>query len=316
MNSVVIKYPVYDLENRLLVAAGTELTRDFLAEFQARSRGVYEPIPLLEYGSIRKDLLRQFGIPPYDVIFSQAEKVLEILTVMERVRLPLPILQGLDYFRRHDFHTYRHMLMIFALTTLIAEELGPEYKELVRDEMAHTGPTHDFGKIAVPLSVLLKKEPLTPGEYDMLRHHTLTGYVLLAHYLGDSSSLAALISRDHHERCNGSGYPRGIEQRDLKVEITTVADIYDALIAQRPYRPVSFDNRTALEELTWMAQRGEIGWDVVHVLVAYNRHNKPSYKDFQISLECRGRAPEGNVYGKVAGNEEDEQRQPPPACRR
>ncbi|MBA3014115.1 MAG: HD domain-containing protein [Proteobacteria bacterium] len=300
MNTIVLQYSVYDLNNRLLVEAGTELTPEFMVEFCQRNRESYPILPLLGYGTLRQDLLQQFILPPYNVIFSQKEKVAEILAVMEQVRLPLPLLEGMDYFRHNDFHTYRHMLMIFALTTLIAEELSPENKKLVQEEMAHTGPTHDFGKIAVPLSILLKKEPLTPDDYSLLRHHTLTGYVLLSHYLKDPSNLAALISRDHHERINGSGYPRGIHQRNLKIEITTVADIYDALIAQRPYRPVSFDNRSALEELTWMAQRGEIGWDVVHILVSFNRRNKPSVKDFQISMECRGREPEGNLYGLVA----------------
>lgn len=307
MTALVLRYPVYDLENRLLAAAGTELTQEFLTELLTRSRESYATCPLLQYGSIHQDLVRQFRVPPYDVIFSQPGKMAEILTVMDRVRLPLPILKGMDYFRQNDFHTYRHMLMIFALTTLIAEELRPENKGLMQEEMARTGPTHDFGKIAVPLAVLRKKEPLTTREYDLLRHHTLTGYVLLAHYLQDASCLAAIIGRDHHERLNGSGYPRGIRQGDLKVEITTVADIYDALIAQRPYRPVSFDNRTALEELTWMAQRGEIGWSVVQVLVAYNRRNKPSPKDFKISLECRGRQPERNAYGTVVDHGEEEE---------
>lgn len=303
MSALIVQYPVYDLKNRLLVDVGTELTPEFMEQFSMQSRESYAMLSLLHYGSIRKDLLHQFEIPPYNVIFSQKEKVAEILAVMERVRLPLPLLEGMDYFRQNDFHTYRHMLMIFALTTLIAEELRPEHKELVQEEMAGTGPTHDIGKIAVPLSVLLKKKPLTTNEHNLLQHHTLTGYILLTHYQQNSSHLAALIARDHHERCNGSGYPRAIRQRDLKIEITTVADIYDALIAQRPYRPVSFDNRSALEELTWMAQRGEIGWDVVHVLVSYNRRNKPSIKEFQISMECRGQEPEGNVYGSVADND-------------
>lgn len=302
MDAPIVNYPVYDLKNRLLVDAGTVLTPEFMKGFSTQGKESFALLPLLSYGSIRKDLLHQFEIPPYDIIFSQKEKVADIITVMERVRLPLPLLEGMDYFKQNDFHTYRHMLMIFALTTLISEEMSPEFKGMVQDEMAHTGPTHDFGKIAIPLSVLLKKEPLTTSEHSLLQHHTLTGYILLAHYLQNTSHLAAHIARDHHERCNGSGYPRGIKQRDLKIEITTVADIYDALIAQRPYRPVSFDNRSALEELTWMAQRGEVGWDVVQVLVSYNRRNKPSPKDFQISLERRGKQPEGNVYGSLADN--------------
>ena len=303
---IVTKFPVYDLEKRLLVEAGTELTPEFLAGFQASQRKSHDPILLIRHGLIRDDLLRQLRTPPYDIIFSQPDKVSDILAVMERVRLPPPIFKGLDYFRRHDFHTYRHMLMIFALSILIAGELEKS-EDLIHDKIAHSGPTHDLGKIAVPLAILLKKEPLTVREHDMLRHHTLTGYLLLAHYMQDTSNIAAVIARDHHERRNGSGYPGGIEQRDISVEITTVADIYDALIAQRPYRPASFDNRTALEELTLMAERGELGWDVVRVLISYNRRNKPSYNEFEVSLERRGHAPDGNVYGKVINDHQEDE---------
>ena len=86
-------------------------------------------------------------------------------------------------------------------------------------------------------------------------------------------------------------------------EITTVCDIYDALVAQRPYRPISYDNRTALEELTWMAERGEIGWDGVQALVAYNRESRPALNEFQVSLERRGTPPGHNLYGKIADKE-------------
>jgi HD-GYP domain-containing protein (c-di-GMP phosphodiesterase class II) len=76
-----------------------------------------------------------------------------------------------------------------------------------------------------------------------------------------------------------------------------VADIYDALISPRPYRPVSYDNRSALEELIAQAERGTINETVVRVLVALNRRSKPHHQNLVISSECRGKAPSENVYG-------------------
>ena len=67
----------------------------------------------------------------------------------------------------------------------------------------------------------------------------------------------------------------------------------------RSYRPVSFDNRSALEELTKMAEQGQIGWDVLKALIAQNRLDKPEYKDIAVSREKRGSAPRGNLYGKI-----------------
>ncbi len=296
----VTKYPIYDLNGNLLVSAGTELNAEFMAELCAQNVSDYGTIPLLQYGSVLKDLMRQFTIPPYDVIFSREKASLRVLDVMERVRLPLPILEAMDYFRENDFHTYRHMLLISALSTLILLEIEPQYGRLHEEELSHLGPFHDIGKIAVPIKILLKKTPLTHGELDLLKNHAQTGYALLSYYLNDAENLAAIIARDHHERRNGTGYPTGKMQDNLLVEVTAVCDIYDALIAQRPYRPVSYDNRSAIEELTLMAQRGEIGWKAIQVLVAYNRHDRPDPLDIEISLERRGKEPDNNIYRKFA----------------
>jgi len=297
MNQIVT-YPIHDLNGTLLVPAGTELSADFMAELCASNPNQYEIIPLLQHKTILKDLLRQFTIPPYDVIFSQDKASLTVLDVMERVRLPLPILQAMDYFREKDFHTYRHMLMISALSTLILQEIDPQYSQLYEEELAHFGPSHDIGKITIPVEVLLKKTPLTHGELDLLKNHALAGYVLLSYYLKDEHSFAALIAKDHHERRNGSGYPTGMQQKNLIVEISAACDIYDALVAQRPYRPTSYDNRSAIEELTKMAERGDIGWKTVQVLVAYNRQDMPDPLQIRVSLEKRGKEPVNNVYGK------------------
>ena len=230
---------------------------------------------------------------------AREETKAKVFKVMERIALPLPVLQAMDFFKKNDFHTYRHMLTISALSTLILDHLDPHHERRT-GELSHFGPSHDLGKFTIPLAVLLKKTPLTSQELDMLRHHAVAGYVLVSHYLKDHSGLASMIALDHHERRNGTGYSRGIEQGNLTVEVTTVCDIYDALVAQRPYRPISYDNRTALEELTWMAQRGEIGWEPVQVLVAYNRQNSTEAETITISLERRGKPPKQNVYGIMA----------------
>jgi HD-GYP domain-containing protein (c-di-GMP phosphodiesterase class II) len=252
----------------------------------------------MDYGSFRQDLFGILNMAPYDVIFSDADIRAEIIDVIKSVRFVAPVLEVLDYFKDSDTPTYRHMLTIFALTILIARDLMPNYRKRV-SEIAH-GPTHDFGKICVPLDILKKDHALTREESDCLKHHTLAGYVLLAYHLKDPRSIAAKVARDHHERMNGKGYPRGIAQEDLMVEIVAVCDVYDALISTRPYRPVSYDNRAALEVLTSMAEKGEVGWRAVHSLIAHNRRSKPVYSEIVPSLKKRGTSPPGNLYGKVA----------------
>jgi HD-GYP domain-containing protein (c-di-GMP phosphodiesterase class II) len=81
------------------------------------------------------------------------------------------------------------------------------------------------------------------------------------------------------------------------IEIVVISDIFDALLMKRPYRATSYDTRTALEEITEQARQGKIDWEVVQVLVACNRRNKPHYRDCSVSLEKRGVPPTDNNYG-------------------
>jgi HD-GYP domain-containing protein (c-di-GMP phosphodiesterase class II) len=83
------------------------------------------------------------------------------------------------------------------------------------------------------------------------------------------------------------------------VEIITVCDIYDALISPRPYRPTCFDNRSAIEEITRLAERGEIGWYVVKALVAHNRQVAYDPDAVWVSDAKRGSPPADNAYGII-----------------
>jgi HD-GYP domain-containing protein (c-di-GMP phosphodiesterase class II) len=84
------------------------------------------------------------------------------------------------------------------------------------------------------------------------------------------------------------------------VEIVAVCDIYDALVSPRPYRPVSYDNRSALEEIVTMAEQKQLRWKVVRALIALNRKSKPHPRNCLISLEKRGAPPPDNQYGMIA----------------
>jgi HD-GYP domain-containing protein (c-di-GMP phosphodiesterase class II) len=260
-----------------------------------------EEYGLLQHGTVQSDMQRFLEIPPYLDIFSNKQLVSEIFAKMASVKLPLPLLKALDYFRQHDFHTYRHILMVFTLSSMLVKELDVDSSKSDADFLA--GPSHDFGKISVPLHILKKAGPLTVSEKDMLKYHPMTGYVLLSYYMGDHKHPAVIVSRDHHERCDGSGYPRGVKDMGPIVEMIAACDVYDALLSPRPYRPLSYDNRTALEEMTRMADAGTLSWRSVEALVACNRHGRPSADQVVVSRDVRGTPPEGNCYGMVVEDE-------------
>jgi HD-GYP domain-containing protein (c-di-GMP phosphodiesterase class II) len=170
-------------------------------------------------------------------------------------------------------------------------------KEILLETTA--GPLHDFGKICVPLEILKKETHLRRHEREALEHHTIAGFVLLAYYLKDPGAIAAVIARDHHERLDGSGYPRGISLSSRFVEVVAACDVYDALVSPRPYRKQSYDTRTALEIITTMAEEGRINWNVVQALISHHRKGKPPPEECKVSVEKRGKHPGGNLYGIV-----------------
>lgn len=296
MTPATLQYPVTCLDGKVLLAPGTPLTRNVLADISSRRPRTRRPErSLLRHGTVRRDLrsLTREGV--YDVIFGNASESEELRRTMERTRVPLPVLEAVDYFREYDPYTYGHTLRVFALSCLLARRLGGREGDGITELMA--GPLHDYGKICVPLSILRKSSPLQRSERDILEHHTLAGSVLLHYDLGSAVHPAAAVARDHHERKDGTGYPRGIRLRDRLVEIIAACDVYDALISPRPYRKKPFDNRTALEEITGMAEQGKIGWAIVRALVAYNRKRGAAAR--AVSREKRGTPPEGNFHGIV-----------------
>ncbi|HZD54843.1 MAG TPA: HD domain-containing phosphohydrolase [Candidatus Aquicultoraceae bacterium] len=274
------------------------LSRDVIRRIAGSSAAAQRrEAPFLAHGSTRGDLLRYMRQHSYRHIFGDARECAPLLALLERVRLPRAVLDILGFFRRNDRYTYRHILIVTALTGLFAQSMGKDLRDAFLESSA--GPLHDLGKISVPLKILRKTKPLLRTERDWLEHHTTAGYVLLAYYLGKPAALPCVVARDHHERRDGSGYPRGIPLAEPLVEIVVACDVYDALISPRPYRTQSFDNRTAIEEITSMAEAGKIGWDVVRFLVSRNREHRPPLEECTVSLEKRGRPPKGNLYGVI-----------------
>ena len=301
MTIPMLDYSVYTLDKHQLLPAGKMLTPDTLNALIKTSSGTsYLELPFLEYGTVYKDILGLIQKPPYRTIFGKREKR-ATLSTMENVHLIKPVLESLDYFKKSDIYTYKHILVVFALATIMSQDLVENSKDRITE--ARAGQMHDFGKINVPLQILKKCNPLTRTDRSILEHHVLAGFVLLSYYNQDFRSLSARIAKDHHERRDGSGYPAGISLRDRMVEIISACDIYDALLSPRPYRLTPFDNRTALEEITRMAQGGQLSWDVAKILVSYNRKDKPNILECTVSTEKRGTPPAHNFYGIIANDD-------------
>jgi len=150
-----------------------------------------------------------------------------------------------------DNETGNHILRTQRYVEALAWRLQhhPRFAPLLDEEairmMFKSAPLHDVGKVGIPDAILLKPGPLNDEEWEIMRRHTELGRdaILRAEQnLGEAAGFlryACEIAYCHHEKWDGSGYPQGLaeEQIPLSARLMAVADVYDALISQRPYKP-------------------------------------------------------------------------------
>ncbi|RYB01822.1 HD-GYP domain-containing protein [Lichenibacterium ramalinae] len=135
-----------------------------------------------------------------------------------------------------DGDTGEHTVRVARYSRMIAEELGLPAEDCRNLYLA--APLHDIGKVAVPDQVLLKPGRLTAEETMVVRMHAAVGERILGDSASDLIRLAAEIAGYHHERWDGAGYPRGLagEAIPLSARIVAVADVFDAMTTERPYK--------------------------------------------------------------------------------
>ncbi|MFC5405229.1 HD domain-containing phosphohydrolase [Cohnella soli] len=133
--------------------------------------------------------------------------------------------------------TGNHVKRVAEYSYVLARALGLSSAEA---EMLRTAsPMHDIGKVAIPDAVLNKPGKLTPAEYEIIKSHTKIGYQLLKGSKRDLLRTAAIVAEQHHEKWDGTGYPLGRKGEEIHIygRITAVADVFDALSAERVYKP-------------------------------------------------------------------------------
>ena len=135
-----------------------------------------------------------------------------------------------------DSSTEEHTRRVAMLAVEIGEQLGLSKSRL--RSLAIGGLLHDIGKLSVPEEILRKPDSLNDDEYAVIKLHPERGRELLNELGGFDDAVGRLVL-DHHERLDGSGYPRGVEggALDLATRILAVCDVYDALVSPRVYRP-------------------------------------------------------------------------------
>jgi putative two-component system response regulator len=160
------------------------------------------------------------------------------LVRMEELRATrLEIVQRLGLAAEYkDNETGLHVIRMSHFSRILGLAAGMSENEA--DDLLHAAPMHDVGKIGIPDSILQKPGPLDPDEWKIMQSHATIGAEIIGEHPNGMLALARNIALTHHEKWDGSGYPKGLAGEAIPLEgrITAIADVFDALTSVRPYK--------------------------------------------------------------------------------
>jgi len=174
------------------------------------------------------------GVKLYEQVKQAGEKIKESLEKQRQAMLGIIQAMALTVERR-DPYTAGHQRRVAALANAIASEMG--FSENQTDGIRLAGMIHDLGKIAIPIEILSKPGAITENEFGIIKSHPEAGYDILKE-IEFPWPIARMVLQ-HHERMDGSGYPRRISNDDILegARVLAVADVVEAMSSDRPYRP-------------------------------------------------------------------------------
>ena len=252
-----------------------------------KNNGIDSPLLLILSSKNFDNLLKLFQFHPYDIIVKPIEEKVFIKKVSdayekyrkirsskylinkqlrehkEKIRLSIETIFDAyeEIFYRllviaeyKDNLTANHLKRVGYYSSLLAMHLG--FNERIQDIIFYASQLHDIGKIIIPDSILFKKGRLNSKERKIIEAHTVIGAKILENSTSPILKMAEDIALNHHERWDGTGYPRGLKGEDIPIvaRIVIIADVYDSLRGGRPYKK-SLTHKETCEIIRWGDER-------------------------------------------------------------
>lgn len=250
-----LSYPIHNDDGKILLHSGVSFTESYINRLKLRDVPfVYiedNIIPDIEIKDIIKDETRKKAIDTArNVIVETSQENLrsvsqnyalkqEINIVMDDMIKELidnsNLIINLVDIRTVDGYTFSHSVNVAVLSLMTGISMGLPKLEL--QKLGLGAFLHDIGKTKIPINILNKKGPLSQAEFKEVEKHPYDGYKIVSSQ-NCFPVVSTLIIKQHHERANGIGYPEKLKEKEIHpyARIVAIADVFDALISDRPYR--------------------------------------------------------------------------------
>lgn len=241
---------LYNNSGELMLADGTELTKEYVSSIERlQYNGVYINDDIskdIHIINIINDSVRAQAVKSIKDVFIHCEKGGSIKHDIKKAKRQVERIVDEIFAHRHlmvnmvdmkvfDDYTYYHSVNVAVLSIVLGVALKLDRSELCN--LGFAALLHDIGKVFVSKEILNKPGKLTPAEFEEIKSHSLLGcnHIKKGYGVSNASYMGIL---DHHERYDGGGYPNGLKGENISWygRIISVADVYDALTSDRPYR--------------------------------------------------------------------------------
>jgi HD-GYP domain-containing protein (c-di-GMP phosphodiesterase class II) len=253
----VLAQPILGLNGEVLLFAGVKMKKkyiDRLEELGISGAVVEDPSSedLVVIETLSSDL-RSYAIKNIFATYSRAadnEKssranLMQLMKIagmiVDEILAQSDAILNMFDLKTYDSYTFYHCVNVTVLSIIMGQSLGLDYEELTK--LAYGALLHDIGKVFVDPYIINKRDKLTPEEFERIKRHPQDGYdYIKRNYYVDVPESVARGVLEHHERVDGSGYPNKRKGQEITLygRILAVADVYDALISDRPYRKGMF----------------------------------------------------------------------------